>query len=624
MNSSNSLHCTLNVKLKVRGRFVTAASSSNTPGIDTAIARSANNELMLPFSAVKGKLREAFRDCGQIDQTNQWLGPHETDDASPDRGRLRFSDFIGKKLDAIVPTETRVAFTWQRGSVKSGALQEYESPLASGETDELVGKVRFLAKNESDAEQLRDWVRAGLRMIPQFGSNRTVGFGQLCGVDLNLERSPILDTCKTSVNGPTALLVLKPESAFCVAKHKISENIFESESNIPGNVIKGCIASMIREIQGLSPGGPATENEIKSTPWKVLAKHLDKVRFTTARPTPTSEDKKQIPTVPPLSLVKSKELTAKDGHAFRDVALCEHACLLGRKKQKTAPEFAVDWKDSSDVNKAFGVRQPKTELRVRTAIDESKRRAQDSQLFAYEMIRPDGFEWVGSVHLDTVPKADRSEVLRALTLLTQIGIWGIGKSKTFAGATLVDPATYTRAPLATPTRSANRQMILTLQSPALMHNPSAAHFGDLPENASRQSLLRDAYETYWASDSVSGGVFRMKHFFAVQQLAGGDYLGHRFMKAKSPEEYQPYVLTVPGSVFVLEYDETQTDKANGLIETWLSQGIPLSPHIHNALRREVLFSDCPYRPQEGFGEILVNLAVHTTLSPQEREKGSVE
>ena len=107
--NTQTQHCELSVTLTIEGRFLTAASAPFLPGIDTAIARTASNQLLLPFSAVKGKLREALCECGQSEWVKNWMGPRETDEKSPERGRLRITDFIGRQLDTFVPTETRVA-----------------------------------------------------------------------------------------------------------------------------------------------------------------------------------------------------------------------------------------------------------------------------------------------------------------------------------------------------------------------------------------------------------------------------------------------------------------------------------------------------------------------------------
>ena len=114
---------------------------------------------------------------------------------------------------------------------------------------------------------------------------------------------------------------------------------------------------------------------------------------------------------------------------------------------------------------------------------------------------------------------------------------------------------------------------------------------------------------------MSEGSLELERYFAAQKLAGGQYIGHRFQRAKSAQDYRPYVLTTPGSVFVLK--ATDSDTAEKLIRTWKSSGLPLSPHL--TTNGEPEFWQCPFRPQEGFGEFAVNLAVHQSHKPAERE-----
>ena len=100
-----------------------------------------------------------------------------------------------------------------------------------------------------------------------------------------------------------------------------------------------------------------------------------------------------------------------------DVALEPRAVLL---KNKPEPKFRIDWKDDSGVREKFGWHEPDRELRVRTAIDPDRRRAAESQLFAHQMVSPQGCRWVSSIGLSSVPEADRKALL------------GAGRSRTFS------------------------------------------------------------------------------------------------------------------------------------------------------------------------------------------------
>lgn len=599
----------IEVELEIIGRFLVAGSSPGAPGVDTPVSITPSRHLLLPFSAVKGKLREALAESPKgRDWCTEWLGPRETSPSQIERGRLRFTDFVGQtQLADPIPIETRVAINSRRASAQKGMLHAYESPLESGRTDTLKGRIRFVAENEDAAKDVRRHIVAGLRLVTQFGSNRTVGFGRLKAVRSQLHRhSP---TATKGVVGTRMLLTLTPTTPFCVSCHRVSENVFESDDRLSGSVIKGAIASMLRELCGLRGGGPATPEELmkgsaSKEQWITLAGALDQICITTAFPVPL--DKPVLPTVPPLSLVKSDNLVERQGLSLRDVASSSGASLLNG----SAPEFAVDWKNASDVKEYFGIVHPQRELRVRTAISTEHRRAADNDLFAYEMVRPDGFRWVCHVDFSGVAGDQLEKVRQAFEQLVQNGIWGIGKTKCNANVLMSeDGSLQPRQELRSSFVAIGNRWIVTLQSDALLHEPSAAHFGELSENHDRLKALKDAYHAYWASVSDAG--FELQHYFARQKLAGGEYLGRRFRRSGRP--YRPYVLTCAGSVFVLTAQAPR--KACEELIAWSRTGLPVPEFVGS----NPSFTECPYRPQEGWGQVVVNIPIHQILEPGDKE-----
>jgi hypothetical protein len=105
----------------------------------------------------------------------------------------------------------------------------------------------------------------------------------------------------------------------------------------------------------------------------------------------------------------------------------------------------------------------------------------------------------------------------------------------------------------------------------------------------------------------------LKRYFASQSLAGGYYLHRRF---RSQEKYSPWLLTDPGSVFLLKIvqpnDAKQVSLVQELIERWYFSGLP--PYDSSLEWR-----NCPYVRENGYGEIAVNLMCHWHDQP---EKGS--
>ncbi|MEE8585030.1 MAG: TIGR03986 family CRISPR-associated RAMP protein, partial [Acidobacteriota bacterium] len=178
-------------------------------------------------------------------------------------------------------------------------------------------------------------------------------------------------------------------------------------------------------------------------------------------------------------------------------------------------------------------------LRVRTAIDRDSRRAKDEQLFAYEMVVPDGLCWAGKADLSRIDPKDRVAVLRDLAGLLAEPVQGLGKGKaSFRMRLLQQPVASTHTSNAQPRDGC---WILTLQTPAILCDPR-----DVDKGGHSSEALRDSYRS--AFKDLSENSLRLERFFARQSLAGGYYLRMRFQEGRA---YVPYLLTDPGSVFVL-------------------------------------------------------------------------
>jgi hypothetical protein len=82
---------------------------------------------------------------------------------------------------------------------------------------------------------------------------------------------------------------------------------------------------------------------------------------------------------------------------------------------------------------------------------------------------------------------------------------------------------------------------------------------------------------------------------------------HRF---QSGQAYRPYLLTDAGSVFLFRI--LDGGKARDCITLWLHNGIEISPAVKKFYRLtdvqpSRLWEHCPYLPENGFGEIAVDL-----------------
>lgn len=646
------------IEIDVRGPVLTRATAPGGYGIDLPVARApqfdrppGERDLILAGSHVTGKLREAWEDLGEltgdgaVPSANAWLGEESAgDDGSggatasfePKRKRLFIEDLRcqpkGRRSPAPETTEaaetrgetdrrTRLAIDPETGTAQEGALFIAEMPVPPGATATFTGTARALLTAADDPQALETGLRAGLRWVGQVGGQRSVGSGRVVGVRVvyrDAEKAATADGASTAsaprqsagvaatpatAGEPTVEtigLVLRPLSPFCVVERRIDANSFDSSRIIPGSVIKGTLAAMLRAA-GYEPGA-----ESGDLAW------FDMVRFGHAFPAPARPDPDAVPTSAltmrvdtrrpvrwPLSLVKV-------GDAVYDVALRPDAGLIDGR----APAFAIDWKDDSDIDDDFGWSRPRTELRVRTAIDPKNRRADEGKLFAYEMVVPDESVWLAPLGLADVPEADRPALVATLRAVAAGELVGLGKTK---ATVAVDwsiaglPPSRPAPPDAATRPIDGRYWVITLQTPALMLDI------DWFDETSGGDALRAAYAAYW--NEIGGGALRLSHHFARQRLEGGVYLHGRFQRNRI-DRYKPYPMTEAGSVFVLTASDG--DAAAAQVGAWLARGLPLGDRLRQAhgLKNESDWRACPYIPTNRFGEIAVNLPVHRDRDPR--------
>ncbi len=241
-------------------------------------------------------------------------------------------------------------------------------------------------------------------------------------------------------------------------------------------------------------------------------------------------------------------------------------------------------------------------------------------LFAYRVAaakargaegKTEEYRWLSQVNLKAIDDPVlRSEVARDLKAVFQeYGIPGVGKLKTHCR---VHYQEWTPVNESTAAPLPDGLWIVTLQTPALL--VAVAKF---TEPASEDEL-RGLLEQYWVD--VSGANMALDDYFARWELAGGEYLQSR--QVNGGESYQPYLLVQPGSVFVLRATSTDATAASQRIRSWLETGLPIGRGVREVFGLSGDASDweyCPYIPQNGFGEIAVNQALHIELALKEEE-----
>lgn len=613
------LRVRLKVTLTIEGPVLTKSASIGDFGLDAVMAKTSGGKYCLPGTLVRGRLRQAWQELHDVinddyksllgiekslnDFSTEWLGresgnKNNKGQVSPQKVKLYFTDFILKKSDTD-KCISRIKINEQLGSAKKGSLLIMEAPLAPGEEAEFTGTIDYIAKDEGEAKRVHKCVEIGLKWVPSFGGKKTIGFGRLLRISVAKEAAPP-DIYGREATGRDFLdILLAPSAPFCFARRQVKDNLFESDEVISGGAIKGAIA----DVWGAMINKRGSEVDHNFDPdRKELSENFEKVRFTHAFPflNETGNDRCHYrPVVMPFSLVKVKDKQTGRGTIY-DVAFQKEAVLINGR----APAFSMDWKESTDVEKFFGwEKSPDRELRVRTAMDRQKRKAKDKALFAYEMVIPDGFRWGGRIDLSRIDDEQvRKKAESQLFDILCSGMLCISKTKV---STKVDiQSTGLKNKLESKCEPINKNginyWIITLQTPMVLCRPS-----NLNEASTCKELFNE-YSRAWLE--LSEETLNLSHYFASQTLAGGYYLHRRFQDGKP---YRPYLLTNAGSVFVLT--ETKKDEAKDKIKSWLKKGLDFPNWAKKDYARDKDKNDgghwtnCPYIPENGYGEIAVNL-----------------
>lgn len=633
MNHEHILHVTLTI----RGPVLTKNSGPADFGVDAAVARvqfgaeDERNRPCLPGTLMKGKLREALEQLTPHASSHfpasflaEWLpanrdpAPGEPGD-DPYRGRLHFSDFVAAEAGSC-GVRHRIAIDAETGSVQPHALQVIETPFAPGQEARFKGRIAFFA-DEPLAQQVERTVRFGLCWLTQVGADRTVGFGRLLRVEVTRDPGrPATDAIRgrETIPAPTALrLRIRPGGPLCIARHKIGDNLFESEEFIPGNVIAGAVVETWAALLGRRVGPDGVRPFAIHDPARsLLANTFDRLRFRHAFPAPADG---QRPRIVPLSV-------AAAGKRFYDVASQPKPVLLKDETGRwVTPAFRIDWKgpEETAIESEFGHVYPARELRVRTAIDLLKRtadRGEDTgggKLFAWEMVHPWTVDctpvaWFGQVDFpDDLAGADRQALADQLSSLLSVLSF---VSKTKARCSVDVTADGNNGAESDPGRSADpaKTVALVLETPALLCDPRFQNC-PRPEGSLGDGELHALYAEAW--HDISGGELALEHHFASQSLAGGGYLHHRFRRN---QPYNPWLLTDAGSVFVFELRDVAAGRKK--IANWLAHGLDLPRWAREAWGES--WSANPYTPRNGFGEISIH-EPHACSPIPNREAGEV-
>lgn len=239
-------------------------------------------------------------------------------------------------------------------------------------------------------------------------------------------------------------------------------------------------------------------------------------------------------------------------------------------------------------------------ITVRTEINKATRTADERKLFATEAIVPDSRSWLADVDLGAIPEQARDAVAADLRDFLACGLDMLGKTRAVAQIEFMGEPT-------TPTVESKEILVgdiavVTLQSAArLLPKP-----GDIPSTNGGNQLL-EMSKAAWSE--LSDHSLELQRFYAQRQLVGGQYLWRRFREGAHP--YNPELLTVPGSVFVLK--QVGDEKiARRKLQAWRDSG----PRPLRSDSRGEDWRQTPYIRNNGYGRVAINLKVHWDHEPK--------
>lgn len=608
-------HYTCMINLIVLGPFLTAATGPDRYGVDKSAHRDHMERLVIPASHLKGKLRssleelENFFDPDDRPDLNLLFGePSAEGTYAPLPAILRFSDMICENEDIRQEerTHTRVTINRISRTAEQNLLREVDKPFQSGAEIRFNGKVSFRVSDAEAALKLARVLRIGFQWLATIGSEKGVGFGRLKSVQLDTPKNSEVSDIQIldGTNNALQLRITAQEPIFAGSIKNRRTNYIFSRKELSGGLIKGALAAALNEAHGVCPvTRPLDErNASDFSGFELLIKHFSAIRITHALPTHVGKPR---PIRLPLSAVEHSDANET---IIGDVALSSKATPL--VLDRYSPAY---YGDAKSLIQFEGLAEPAELFVTRSEIDDLSQRTAEGQLFTYQFYAPytldklnrkQPIEWVCNANFDAIENsAERNAVCQQFSTAVQRYLHRLGK----LGRTVTIMVKNGLAAPAMGTRGLilNDLVLVTLQSNAIILAPDSVCSLPLGQD------LHELYAAYW--HEVSNGALVLDDFFAHQGFEGG-YLYHRYLGAAErdvhPNRYRPYYLTLAGSLFKLKV--VNEVNATNLLTRWKALGLPLPMWAlaeYGQYNRE-LWENCPFIPENGYGEIAVNLTWH--------------
>lgn len=597
---------TFSLNITLKAPFISQLSGSRRFGLDTALLRNSDDDIVFPGTLIQGVIREkldlfvdTLKDEKILSQEEivQWFGPKLDEDEKkevwePSRGILSPSQYWVAEKKAALEDDVRyrIKINNNKGTVEKGAYQVIENPFPANTAVAFLGTFSAWLKDDTEADKVLTWLSKAIQYTDAIGALKTVGFGQIEKTDI--ERSEITEMSKKNVASTICFgLKIKLDRDFCFAQ-KQTKNAFISKNYIPGAAIIGSIMSRIKR-----------HDDYGENPYPMIKKYIDHFYVTHATPRQEGEIEQRISVIP-LSW-------ASDGKKIHDLALKKEPGYFVVDNQFKAPKFQTDWKDHDwqMANKKLGITsQPVKNLAIQTAIDSTTGSAKKGNLFAQEIISSKGFYWLGNVFCVGIKDdKDKSKFQKELSDFFNYPLQNLGKTKAQTTSDLKITQRFELHVESSPIDGFKKEngdyaLVICLQSDARLFAFSES-VSECNHNDTEQ--LINSYTDYWQAISKESLV--LSHYFAEQYLSGGEYLYKRFNK-NSDKPYNPELLTKAGSVFVFNIKQNELELIKSLLYDWCQKGLPQIDDIDDSNYKKWKIN--PYIAQNGYGQISVNLSYH--------------
>jgi hypothetical protein len=579
------------VTLTVKSPFLFRALHGALLGVDAAQLRDEAGSPVIPADQLRGLLREAMVDLAGATQGSVVSDPmidrlfgresrkvEETGEHDrPERALLVFSDLRAARTHnasdgtrgRFLPSGevTRIEIDDQTGAARTGHIFVTELAAPMGASVPFTGEIVALLEDD-EVEPVTNALGKALKLIAAIGAFKSVGFGEVVPEQTSIRAAPARPLALRKgeqLRDERFNYHITFDRPFLVDARRVANNAFLGSAIIPGAVIKGALARRL-ELAGEEPESGR------------FAKALAALVVSHAFPETPDGRLSGLPL--PLSMVGVKQ-----GNAIKLGDALETPRGKGAMIDGEAARFVANWKRYAKpdwfaaAREAIGhppYREPAKLGRTHTSIGPAGT-ALDQELFttvARSNLLPDDpaklRKWRVTLDFGNVENVEARAVLRALF---EEGLDAVGKTGASIG---VRPIENIKMPEPKPIDGTKDRFAVVLRTPAIL------------TAASPGTPASDAYAAYWKSVLPHASLV---DFFATQRLAGGYQSVRR--RAYGNDAYRPFVLTEPGSVFLLEGPIIES--LNKLIRF----GLPV-PLLGG---RPVNWKTCPFVPENGFGAV---------------------